>query len=407
MLDFSKQTHFARPQLATQLAQALLGRIAFSDAPNGLFLAAPRRIGKSAFLQQDLRPALQAEGAVVVYLDLWVNQDKDPALVIAQAIGAELLKHLGVVSRTALAIGLESISLGDVLKMDTRKIGQPDGVTLHDALALLIEKSGKPVAVIIDEAQHSLTSKAGDSTMMALKSARDTINNSGGNKLMLVMSGSDRDKLMRLVNTTSAAFYGSQIQKMPPLGEDYVDATAIQIEAAYPAIKPVDRKKLNEAFLLLGSRPQFLASAITSGLSPFEFNDVRIEDAVLQIAQEQVAADREQMEADFLGLKDIEQLVVWRMLETGPKFRPYDADALDFYTKKSGQTVSAQQVQAALVTLRGRNPSIIWKSERGDYALDNVQMRDWYLQLVAAGSWPPGTSTPAQDKPEDSNSADR
>lgn len=76
-----------------------------------------------------------------------------------------------------------------------------------DALVLLIAKAGKPVALLVHEAQHALTSKAGENAMAALKSARDTINNSAGRRLMLVMTGSDRDKLMRLVNSTSAAFY--------------------------------------------------------------------------------------------------------------------------------------------------------------------------------------------------------
>ena len=40
---------------------------------------------------------------------------------------------------------------------------------------------------------------------------------------MLVMSGSDRDKLLRLVNTNGSPFYGSQIPRMPLLGQDFID----------------------------------------------------------------------------------------------------------------------------------------------------------------------------------------
>lgn len=383
------RTHFSRPELAQQLTFALMGRDPFNDAPNGLFLAAPRRTGKSAFLQQDLRPAMQAAGVSVVYVDLWVNKDKDPAVVIAQAIGSELLKHLGVVSRVAQAIGLESVSVAGVLKLDTKNIGQPNGMTLNDALGLLIDKSGQPVVLIIDEAQHALTSKSGETAMAALKSARDTINNAGGNRLMLVMSGSDRDKLLRLVNTTSSAFYGSHIQKMPMLGDDYVAHTVLQLQSLYPTLNPIDASKLEAAFGLLGYRPQFFKTAIGKGLNPLEAGALAFADAVLAFAQEQLATDRNQMGADFLGLKDLERLVVWRMLELGDKFRPYDGDALDFYTEQSGQKITAQQVQAALTNLRGRESSLIWKSERGDYALDNTQMRDWYLEQVAQNAWPP------------------
>lgn len=394
MSNFDLKKHFARPQLAKHMAESLLGRVPFSDAPNGLFLAAPRRTGKSAFLQQDLRPALQSEGVVVVYLDLWVNRDKDPSTVIAQAIGSELLKHLGTISKAPICMGLESVTVAGVLKMDTKKIGQPDGLTLNDALTILIEKSKKPVAVIIDEAQHSLTRKSGETAMMALKSARDTINNSGGKSLMLVMSGSDRDKLMRLVNTTSSAFYGSLIQKMPLLDKSYTDDVSNTIERVSPNLTPIDRDKMHEAFILFGSRPQFFSTAIGKAFNPLEFIGQRVEDTVMQLAKEQVSTNESQMMSDYLGLKDIEQLVVWRMLETGSKFRPYDSDALRFYLEKGGKSVTPQQIQAALNSLRSRDPSIIWKSERGDYALDDTQMRDWYLELVKNNSWPPNTVEP-------------
>ena len=46
--------YYPRTPLAAALADALQGKAAFSDAPNGLFLAAPRRTGKSTFLQSDL-----------------------------------------------------------------------------------------------------------------------------------------------------------------------------------------------------------------------------------------------------------------------------------------------------------------------------------------------------------------
>ena len=45
--------------------------------------------------------------------------------------------------------------------------------------------------------------------MFALKSARDQMNMPGNAQLRLVMSGSDRDKLLRLVNTAAAPFFGA------------------------------------------------------------------------------------------------------------------------------------------------------------------------------------------------------
>ena len=94
--------------------------------------------------------------------------------------------------------------------------------------------------MIIDEAQHALTSTEGENVMMALKSARDQLNRPGTVNLMLVMSGSDRDKLLRLVNTNGAPFYGSQISRMPPLGQDFIDHVSRLITAQRPELAPVD-----------------------------------------------------------------------------------------------------------------------------------------------------------------------
>ena len=206
--------HFPRPALAEDLVKDLRGLRAFSDAPNGLFLAAPRRTGKSTFLLLDLKPALEAAGAVVVYVDLWADPRRDPGALVADAIAKVLGSKLGVVARSARAVGLENIVVAGTLKIDLTRLGRVDGITLPEALRVLHETAKAPVALIVDEAQHALTSEAGEATMSALKSARDQLNQPGTINLMLVMSGSDRDKLLRLVNTNGSPFYGSQIQRM-------------------------------------------------------------------------------------------------------------------------------------------------------------------------------------------------
>jgi hypothetical protein len=66
-----------------------------SASASGLFLAAPRRTGKSTFVREDLRPALQRYGATVLYVDLWANKQADPGAVIVGAVRAELAKHEG------------------------------------------------------------------------------------------------------------------------------------------------------------------------------------------------------------------------------------------------------------------------------------------------------------------------
>lgn len=381
--------HYPRTPLADELVTALQGKTAFSDAQNGLFLAAPRRTGKSTFLQADLQPALERQGVVVVYVDLWADQRRDPGALVADAIGRALQPHLGRVARLAKASGLESVNIAGALKIDTSKIGRIDGATLPDALRALFEAAKAPVALIIDEAQHALTSEAGEAAMAALKSARDQLNRPGTVNLMLVMSGSDRDKLLRLVNTNGAPFYGSQIQRMPELGPDFIAHIARLIETQRPDLTPVDTPALLAAFQSFGSRPQFFMEALGQALSPLAALSSRFESAMALAAGQRQADDEGQMESEYLGLKPLEQAVLWRLLAQGQRFRPYDAEALRFYRDKTGAAVNPQKVQNALEALRQRSPAIVWKSARGEYAVDDAAMHRWFEQRVAAGTWPP------------------
>lgn len=380
--------YYPRTSLAADLANALQGKTAFSDAPNGLFLAAPRRTGKSTFLQADLMPELDRRQVVVVYVDLWADQKRDPGSIIAEAVGRALVKQLGLVAKTAKAAGLDSISVGGI-KIDTTKIGRVDGTTLTDALRALVESAKKPAALIIDEAQHALTSEAGETAMAALKSARDQLNRPGLVQLMLIMSGSDRDKLLRLVNTNAAPFYGSQIQRMPELGPDFIAHIAQLIAHQRPDLDNISTTKLHDAFVLYGQRPQFFIEALGQVLSPLASHTGRFEEAMLTQARQQQLNDEAQMASDYTALKPIEQAVLWRMLELGTRFRPYDADALQFYNDKTGDKITVAKAQKALESLRARQPSLIWKSARSEYAVEDAAMLRWYAQRVAAGTWPP------------------
>lgn len=380
---------FPRLPLARQLAQALRGKDVFGDAHNGLFLAAPRRTGKSTFLQSDLKPELEREGIVVVYVDLWSDQRSDPGMLIADAVGRSLRAHLGPVARVARSSGLETLTIAGTMKIDLGKIGRPEGTTLPDALRALLEAAKAPVALIIDEAQHALTSTAGETAMAALKSARDQLNAPGKVNLMLVMSGSDRDKLLRLVHANGAPFFGSQIQRMPELGEDFIAHIAHLIEAERPELAPVDASMLSETFRQFGQRPQFFMAALGQALSPLSGHAGRFEPAVLHAATQRQRDDEAQMASDFTGLKPLERAVLWRLLEQSRRFRPYDADALHFYKQKTGTRVTAQQAQNALESLRQHTPSLVWKSARGEYAVDDAAMHRWYEERAAAGTWPP------------------
>jgi hypothetical protein len=139
------------------------------------------------------------------------------------------------------------------------------------------------------------------------------------------MSGSDRDKLLRLVHTATAPFYGSQIKPMPVLVFDLVEFIAEVIEMRHSALRPVNRATLLEALQYFGARPQYFLEALGQVLSPFSGSSQRPEEAVLVAAREREFLDQRQMESDYLRFRPLEQGVLWRLLAMGAKFRPYGA----------------------------------------------------------------------------------
>ena len=108
---------FHRTELAGRYAAELLDPSPASVFASGLFLAAPRRMGKSTFLREDLRPALERGGATVIYADLWADRTRDPAAVIGQAVARALEAHADVSTSAKSPIrrlGIGSISVAGV-----------------------------------------------------------------------------------------------------------------------------------------------------------------------------------------------------------------------------------------------------------------------------------------------------
>src|SRR5688572_14526537 len=96
---------FPRAGLARQLATQLLGRDAlFNYGRSGLFLAGPRRTGKSTFLEHDLVPQLERLGALPIYVDLWSRPGADPADLIAEAVRDALRKADGPTRKAGRAL---------------------------------------------------------------------------------------------------------------------------------------------------------------------------------------------------------------------------------------------------------------------------------------------------------------
>jgi hypothetical protein len=83
-------------------------------------------------------------------VDLWAKKDRDPALLIADAIKFQLQQHEGRITKAARTMKLAKVSVFGSLTLDLSQPGLPPDVTLTDVLVELHRLSGKPVVLIVD-----------------------------------------------------------------------------------------------------------------------------------------------------------------------------------------------------------------------------------------------------------------
>ncbi len=372
---------FHRPKLAASLADIVTG-----DAPIGaeptLCLAAPRRTGKSTFLRHDLGPELENRGILAVYVDLWSDMAADPAHLIAEALKAELRRADSLPVKAARAVGLSKLGMGGV-SVDIDRIGQAQGTTLADALEALLERTHKRIALLVDEAQHALTTEAGLNAMFALKAARDRLNTRDdardGPNLMIVLTGSHRDKLSRLVLNRDQPFFGTSVRSFPLLDRAYTDAYTAWINARLAEGNRFDADDVFAAFDAVGRQPETLMRILSdAALLVGDAGDLKraLADGATEIRQ-RVWDDYENA---WSGLTPLQQAVVERLAVEGPQSAPFSAPALQVYADVVGEAVEPPAVQAAIEALRQKN--ILWRSARGQYALEDQGMAEW-LKLRA------------------------
>jgi len=253
----------SRKLLAEALARDLAGE-SFADYSSGMFLAAPRRTGKSTFLRNDLIPECKARGWLPVYVDLWMNREIDPAELISGAIGKALGEFESAVSKAAKKAGIDKISLLRTLSWDFTKPQLPAGTTLSHALDVLHQVSGQMIVLIVDEAQHALNSAGGVNAMFALTAARDHLNGSStADGLRLGFTGSSRDKLANLVLKSKQPFFGAHITPFPLLSRDFVEFVTDLWNQRLAATNQFNLEDMDYAFQLVGRRPEMLNKLLT------------------------------------------------------------------------------------------------------------------------------------------------
>ncbi len=264
---------YPRPELGRQMATQLL-RPGPLDASlqSGLFLSGQRRTGKTTFLQHDLIPALEAMGALVIYVDLWSDVQASPSSLVHAAIKQALteLQNQGSRMRRTLARvkGAEVGALGFKFGFSLDSLGKEDGTTLAQAIGAIVEQAQTDVVLIIDEVQHTITSENGHGLLLALKAARDAINQNpqSQGRFYFVGTGSHRAMVNELTARRNQAFAGAVSVPFPLLGRDYVEHLLQHAADGGLGLQMPSPEVAWHGFQTLGQRPEEMLRALRQQL---------------------------------------------------------------------------------------------------------------------------------------------
>lgn len=377
---------FNRAPLAEALTRDLAGE-GVADYSSGIFLAAPRRTGKSTFLKIDLIPACEARGWLPVYVDLWANKEVDPGNLIANTIAQALIPFESRLRKMAKSMGLDKLNVLRTLSWDFSKPQLPEQATLAQALEVLHQASGQMIVLIIDEAQHALNTEHGLNAMFSLKAARDQLNQGrDSDGLRLVFTGSSRDKLANLVLKRDQPFFGASITPFPLLGRDFTDGYTTFVNGRLAPQNQFDTLDMDYAFTLVGNRPEMLATLVKDVSVDFGAAS-NLGELLRTGALAHQAGIWSEFESAWNNLTPPQQAVLMVMAQRAiskEAFSPF-ADAT---LKAVAQTLERldSDIQPTNTTLQNaiialREKELIWKSNRGEYALEDSAMAEWLINL--------------------------
>ncbi len=364
---------YTRTELAQQMARQLLRPGVLDEGlRSGLFLSGMRRTGKTTFLINDLIPALEAMGALVIYVDLWSAAQTNPATLVLAAV-RRCLDELQTPASTVLR-KLQRLGGADVaafgfkfgFKLDS--IGRDGGPTLAQALTEVVDQARTPVVLIVDEVQHALSSDDGHQMLLALKSARDAINprpETPGH-FIFIGTGSHRALVNELTARRNQAFAGATSVPYPVLKGDYVAHLLDRL--ARDGVEPLPTLDVAvQAFETLGHRPEEMLKALRQlvrHLPPGARPDDHL--PVIAATLRSAAADLELSKVEQLG--GLAGAIFGRIAASDGDARGvFSADAAAAYSKAIGREVRVEELQPVVLELLAAN--LIMRRGHGMYAV--------------------------------------
>ena len=374
----ANETVFHRTSYASQMAQQLLQPSPLHmNVRSGVFLSGIRRVGKTTFLRQDLVPALEALGALVIYVDLWADRSKSPAALVLDAVRATLQQlqtpGSGLLQKfKGLNLGAAGLSFGFQLE----SLGTASGTSLAQAFAELVNKARVNVVLIVDEVQQALGTEDASSLLHALKAARDAVNSKPGTPgyFLFLGTGSHKSLITDMATRRSQAFAGALTTSYDVLGQDFVQWQLDRVTNTPGAILP-SLAVAWAGFQAVGHRPEELLKALVQLQTAQAPADQAFPIICATLAS--VAADFELRAIEDFG--ELGQAIFARIAKGSEEGASglFSEEALAAYAARTGSPVQPPQVQNLADRMISAN--LIARPGHGIYTVADPLVRQVWL----------------------------
>lgn len=248
-----------RPELANSyiaLLKAQPGR------PIALF--APRRVGKTYFLDGDLTPAAKKAGLLPVYADLWLNR-ASPLDAINHALEEALddvnipTSSAGKVAKTPVKkFGALSASLEFGDEPARRLLPEKPELRMDALVSRLANDSGRQILLMLDEIQALGQAASGDAAIATVRAVLQKHNK----KVYAVFTGSSQEALGEMMMAAGGPMYQfAQLLIFPFLDTAYLQLLAKHYHHVHPT-KNLDVAALEKIFAHIGHKPALMKDIV-------------------------------------------------------------------------------------------------------------------------------------------------
>lgn len=323
-------------------------------------LFAPRRMGKTQFLLQDVAPLAEQQGFNVFYFSFM--DSRNPVSDFQQAL-YQFARNIqtGGKAKTFLS-GINKIEvLGLAVE---REITQEEAPRISDVIALIAADS-RPSLLLLDEVQELARLPETDGLIRSLRTGLDVHQD----QVKTIFTGSSTNGLRAIFNDNKAPFFHfAHALDFPTLGQEFTDFLA---EIYHDRTgNCLDSGELFALFQRLHFTPMYLRRIIEDMIIDPALN---LTEAAQKRIAELGAEDREA--GQWEQMKPLERAII-RDIAAASSLSPYSQENRQKYAALLGvEAVSSSSVQGAI--RRMERQDWISRDVGGKLSVNNPLLKTW------------------------------